>query len=223
MKTSKLAGWGTLLIAGIGLAWVAWQERRLSELEAEQARVQSEIARPPQELASTAPVQEVRPLSPEERLELMSLRRRATELSGIQRRMARVVDENAALREQAVAISNRVANPFPPGWVKRSEARLLGFSTPEAALESFIWALHHRDTNVLFQALLPGMADGMVRNAEANPDAIWDSAPKLPGFLIRSKTTDEDGAVRLDVEIAPGALAPEMKWTLVNGGWRLSP
>lgn len=225
MNLHRAGSWGLLVVAVLGGVAVTFQHRELSSLTAEKERRLGQVAQRTEALSAGAivpPANPAPPLNASERLELMTLRRQVTELSEVKRRAARVVDENSALRAQSASISNRLASPFPPGWVKRSEARQAGFNTPEAAFESFVWALHHRDTNILFQALVPEMHETLARNwASDGPEGFWAVASKFPGFLIRKTSKTEEGTAKLEVEIAPGAMVPEVTAKRLNGAWRL--
>lgn len=225
MKNPGRWFWLLAAVALVGAVLVVLQGRELRSLAAERDAIQalsaraSEASRPD----DSAPAKQAgRPLTSGERLELMNLRRQVTELAEVKRRAPRVADENAALRAQSASISNRVAAPFAPGWVRRSDARRVGFATPEAAFESFIWALQHRDTNTLFQALEPEMHETLRRNwNSAGAGGIWNMASRIPGFVIRNTSIATDGTAKLEVEVAPGVTLPEVTARQVNNSWRL--
>ena len=44
---------------------------------------------------------------------------------------------------------------LPPGYIRKSEARMVGYSTPDDTLQSFLWAIQNRDLTNVLQALAP--------------------------------------------------------------------
>jgi hypothetical protein len=226
MNIFRAGSWGMLAIAVLGVIAVLVQRSELRSLSAERARVNAEKAQERDaELPSAAVVQPAKaasPLNAAERLELMNLRRRVTELSDVKRRMASVQQEQVALKAESVALSNRLAKPFPPGWVKRSQARNRGFSTPEAAFETWVWSVDQRNQEMLFAAVAPEMRERLASNlGHSGPEGLWKSVERVPGFLIRKVTPVDATHVKISVEVAPGMEVPEIGVRLVDGGWRL--
>jgi hypothetical protein len=169
--------------------------------------------------SSNAPV-----LTPTERLELMALRRRATELSEQRRQLARLSDENAVLRNRLVMASNVAASRFPPDWTARAAARQAGLATPEAAFESFVWALEHKDMNYLLQVVAPEFGELMRRNlASSGHEEFWRMREGLAGFRIVEARIQAPDTATVRFEIMPGEAGPEMSLRLIDGAWRVRP
>jgi len=220
-------GWLLTTCAVCGVA--AFRQRsELAGLKAELSRVgsaDSELvmavdssARPaPPASTGTAPG-----LNARDKIELMKLRSRVTELSEIKRRMARVSEENSALRARTAALSNLAAHTYPPGWVKRADAKSAGFGTPEAAFETFVWALERRDTNALFQALTPEMHTSFLRQWQSvGPEEFWKVAGRIPGFRVSKVTPISDSEVQMEIDMIPGMPSPEVKASRIDGRWRI--
>ena len=228
MKASQLSKLGilaALLLVGMGGVAVVRQGQTLSALGVERDRLRfEEVTQADEKAGSRPPVVDgkTQPLGVEERLELMTLRRKVTELSDIKRRTARVTDENTALRGQLANVSHRLAKPFPPGWLKRAAARNRGFSTPEAAFETWVWSVAQRDQETLFASVVPEMRERLANNlAHSGPERLWKSVERIPGFLIRKVTPIDATQVELSVEIAPGMEGAEITARLVDCGWRM--
>lgn len=222
------AAW--VVVAGCVAMWVV-RGRELEEVRARQ-RVRAAVGEEQRMVgvrvsasgdAGKSATKGSAPLSAQERLELMDLRRRVTELSDAKRRLAGVADEHARLTIQAADAKKLSDRKFPDGWVARSLARNRGFATPQAAFETLVWAIHNRDTNVLFQALVPEIHAQVAQNQERSGlDAFWAESQRIPGFVVRSATPVGDGEQELVVEMAPGVTLPKLRAARVNGGWRLN-
>jgi hypothetical protein len=226
MNLFRSGSWIMLAIAVLGVIAVLFQRSELHSLQAERARVTAERAQERvadlQTAAVVPPANAAPPLNAAERLELMNLRRRVTELSEVKRRMASVQQEQVALKAESVALSNRLAKPFPPGWMKRSQARNRGFSTPEAAFETWVWSVDQRNQETLFAAVVPEMRERLTNNlGHSGPEGLWKSVGRIPGFLIRKVTPIDATHVELTVEIAPDTDVEEVTVRLVDGGWRM--
>jgi hypothetical protein len=226
MNFFRSGSWVMLAIAVLGVIAVLVQRSELRSLSADRAKVTAQLAQQRaaelQTAAIVPPANAAPPLNAAERLELMNLRRRVTELSDMKRRMASVQQEQAALKVESMALSNRLATTFPPGWVKRSAARNRGFSTPEAAFETWVWSVDQRNQETLFAAVAPEMRERLASNlGHSGPDGLWKSVERIPGFLIRKVTPIDATHVKMSVEVAPGMEVPEIGARLVDGGWRL--
>ena len=217
---------GTGAIVGLGLLpqreTLASLHARLGEAKAarSQEAMASRRAAPPQPLTVARAE-----LSPAEKLEQARLRAEVARLRERQRNLAGAVEENQRLRaELARSGTNKVSHslPLPPGYIRRSAARLQGYDTPQHALESFIWAVERRDTNSLFAALHPedaaGMADQLARQGT---DAGFQELAKIPGFAVSREEPAGDDETTLWIEFAPGTTPTDMKFQRVDGQWRL--
>src|ERR1051326_6275308 len=130
------------LICLVSLAGVLAQRRQLAALRTEQVglRVQRE-ARDQNSLDSTAPARLVEnganPIASPS-LELLRMRAEVARLTNRRRELTGVDKENERLRTQlAASRTNRnAAVELPSGYIRKSTARFLGYTTPEATLES---------------------------------------------------------------------------------------
>jgi hypothetical protein len=218
---------GTLILLALALGTASVrQQRNLAGLRSELGELQT-LAQQRQAAAAasrTKPASPVQPLSETEKLELIQLRAEVTRLQERRKELAAVKAENEKLQEHlASAGSGTEQASLPAGYVRRREARFVGAATPEAALQSFFWALEQRDTNALLQLLGPGVAEDFRRQlGQHGADDFW-KAVHIPGYRIVEVEQKADDHVVLKVEILPGEPPDTMNLRWLEGGWRLSP
>ena len=211
-----------LVVCGAGGVAAYRQRAEMKDLEVRHRQLGEGQALTPVELGPGPQTVTTVGLNTGEKIELMKLRSRVTELSEIKRRMARVAEENVALRGRASAMSNLATQTYPPGWVRRADAKSAGFGSPEAAFETFVWALEHRDTNALFHALIPEMHDSLIRQWQsAGPEEFWKVTSRIPGFRVTKVTPISEGEVQMEIDMVPGMSSPEVKASRTNGQWKI--
>jgi hypothetical protein len=152
-------------------------------------------------------------------LELLRLRSEVTRLTGRRRELAAARGENERLRIQLAASRTNLsaANALPPGYVRKSEARFVGYSTPADTIQSLLWALQQRD----FTNVLAAFTPEVVRQMQQNKN-FFEEVSIIPGMRIKSQQQMPDGAIELEVEVVPGEPLPErMRFLLINGQWKL--
>jgi hypothetical protein len=160
-------------------------------------------------------------LSETNRLELLRLRAEVIRLGQRQRELAPARTENASLKARMA--TNAPAAP-PPGWVRRAEARFTGAGSPEAALQSFFWAIEHRDTNALLQLMTDTQAEQMRKAIEAGErNDFWEESRLIPGFRIVGTEARSDTERVVKVEFIPGEQPAEIVVRRVGQDWRLAP
>lgn len=214
------------MVAVLAVGWAgstAYRQRvEIRDLEERQRSLDRETLAATAEVESVAQSAPPAALSAAEKIQLMTLRSRVTELSEIKRRAAKVTAENTALSNQAATLNQLASRTFPPGWVRRGDAKSAGFGSPEAAFESFLWALEHRDTNVLYQALVPEMHEALARRWQsAGPEQFWKEGSLIPGFRLTQVTTIGEGEVRMEIEMVPGMPLSQVPAIRTNGQWRI--
>jgi len=166
--------------------------------------------------------------------ELLQLRSQVTRLQARQRELAGVPAESERLRAQlAGATSNAAAGyVLPPGYIRKSQAQLVGYSTPENTIQSFLWALQNHDFTNLLQALTPGAAEALQAQLERSgktPEEFFKGSEIIPGMAIQKPQTAPDGSVQVEVQVAPAAGAnrgsdshiENFRFRQINGEWKL--
>jgi len=213
---------GVLGIVCLGtLAAVGVQRRELAALHARRA-APSESAQvdqsPPQATATVTSVH-CEPLTEREKLERLQLRAEVTQLRQREQQLAGVRENNARLLAKLSSLNLKpetIKVELPQGYVRSSEAKMVGFATPEKAFESFAWAFQRWDTNTLGQACTPEFYSHL-----SNSEELRENASKVPGFMIRRKTSLADGTVELEVEVVPGTTPEKLRLHLEDGQWKV--
>jgi hypothetical protein len=205
------------------------QRGQLTALRAEQRRLLAESAAPPADSARVPAVEitAVTPgvSSPSVSSELLRLRGEVTRLARQRDELASVAAENQRLRAQA---ANRATNattgpPLPSGYVRISQARMAGYDTPEATIESMLWAIHNHDLTNLLQAFAPEEAQQIQKQADrsgAGRESFFQEAAAIPGLSIVSREQMPDGSISVKAEIAPGMPFGPIRFRQINGQWK---
>ena len=158
-------------------------------------------------------------------LELLRLRSEVARLTARRRELAVARGENERLRAQVAASRTNVsdANALPPGYVRRSEARLVGYTTPADTIQSLLWAVQNRDFTNFLEAFIPEAAQQLRQQvARSGEDDFFKDASIIPGMRIKSQQQMPDGSIELEMEIVPGEPLPEkMRFRQINGQWKL--
>jgi hypothetical protein len=159
--------------------------------------------------------------------ELLRLRSEVTRLSARKRELAHVVQEAEQLRAQlASAQTNSPAGSrLPPGYIRKSQAQMVGYSTPENTVQSFLWALQQHDASSVLRAFTPAQAQALRARFEppAQPEqGFFKETDQLPGLAIEGRRNLPDGSVQLQVTFAPGLPSQTFRLQVVNGEWKLA-
>jgi glucose/arabinose dehydrogenase len=189
------------------LAATMVQSKQTAQLKLEERELRAKAganratANPTASADKTAPAAGA--LSNEELLELMRLRNQVHQMRERLREMPGVRSENENLRVRlAVAQTNQTGAAtvqLPPGYIRRKDAQFLGFSTPEATLQSLFWGAANHDTNVLFRAM-----DGIESQFARDEADFWKKAGAIPGFHILRTESQSDTEAEIKFEIVPG-------------------
>lgn len=223
--------WIAVIATGLVLAM---QHSRSKTLHAREAfALEATASRLPSTLASATPSAEAvavstsEPLTPDEKLELMQLRDRVSSLRERQRSGPGVSNENAQLRTQLASFGSAAQGTLPPGYLRRVDARNVGAATPEAAMESFLWAIRHRDVDAVLGAIVfreVQLGNFLRQQLESGADNDFTRTIEgaLPGFRVAGKQELEPDRVRLDLDLGPGVKrTEEVHFRRVDGDWRL--
>lgn len=122
------------------------------------------------------------------------------------------------------ARTNQVAGPtpeFPPGYFPRHEFADRGNATPEAALETFWWAMSHGNLPKLF-AVSMEMAGQPVPENPNRDDDFTQLFRSFPGYQIARRGNGAPGQLVMGLQTAPGARVVDMILVNTNGQWLVS-
>jgi len=131
------------------LCAVALQRRQVLNLRAEQQRKLADTTAPAE--AITAPP--VTP-SPSVSRELLQLRNQVAQLRRRRDELLPVRSEHEQLVLQLGA-RGKNASALPPNYIRKAQAQLVGYNSPEATLQSFLFAIRNHDLTNFFQAFTP--------------------------------------------------------------------
>jgi hypothetical protein len=226
---------GLLAVVCLATLWSVWGQRsQLAGLRAEQQQLLAQLAAKADGAASpgTAEATGASSAAPHPALvatpELLRLRSQVTQLTERRRELAGARAENEQLRAQLASRGTNGPDGFqlPPGYVRRSEARFVGYNTPDDTLQSLLWAVQNHDLTNLLQAFTPEIAKEYREQAGESPQSIehfWSESAALVGIGIVGRKQDaSDGSITAEMEVVPGEDGPRMTFRQVNGQWKIA-
>jgi hypothetical protein len=209
----------------LGFLWAVFsQGNQVSNLREEQKRLLSQLtassgevkAPEPTSLAVPAPVAT-------NSNELLRLRNEVNQLTRRKKELASVQPENDRLRVQLASAGTNKHDILPSGYVRKSVARNAGYTTPEATVETLLWAAQNKDLKAFLEGLAPETAKSLQASfarSGKSMEEIFKSTDQFPGFRILSKEEAGPGEMKLSLEIAPGMEPALIKLRLINGQWK---
>jgi hypothetical protein len=189
------------------------EQQRLADLE--QSALPSEPASQPSESSVEVPS------------ELLRLRNQVSQLSARKRELAGVQEANEKLRAQLIerGTNNPGATKLPAGYIRKSEARLVGYNSPADTIQSFLWALQNRNAEALKQAFAPAERGGY--SPVQDPEGLFFRTRDIFGMRIVGKPQQDqvdptgNRIVQLQVELAPGVRPSLMGMKQIGGQWKI--
>ena len=232
MNRRALLG-GFLVVVCVATLWGVWDQRnQLAGLQADQQQLLAQVATNGSispvaaepgaaSLDAPSPTLVITP-------ELLRLRSEVTRLEERRNELTGVRAENDRLQAQLASRGKNGpgGSQLPPGYMRRSQAQMVGFNTPENTLQSLLWAIQNRDLTNLLQAFMAESAENSRARAGQTESSIADffqNAAGLIGMGILSRTQDvQNGSIVLEVEIAPDAPHAQVTLRQVNGQWKIA-
>jgi len=237
MNRRLLLGSLLLIVCLATLCGVWSQQSQLAGLRAEQRQLVAQLAARAGGSASpgTAEATGASSGTPQPTLavtpELLRLRSEVTRLTERRRDLASARGENERLRaELASRGTNGAAGfRFPPGFVRKSEARMVGYKTPDDTLQSFLWAVRNHDVTNALQAFAPEKAKELRGELGGSSQSIEDVMNNAAGFFgmqiverdINEQHPSKDGSIVSHVEVVPGLSGPTICFRRINGQWKI--
>ena len=228
MKPRALVN-GVLVLGSLALLWaVSNQRHELLELREQQQHrlTQSTNAFVP---AGTAQINEsdAPPLvsSPSVSRELLRLR---NEVNGLARRRQELVGFKAENEQLLVRVAARRTNTtatLPPGYLRRSEAAMVGYGSPEATLQSFLWAIRNRDVTNMLQAFTPEAARRFKRQSggsKGGEQNAFEGMDAIIGLAVVGREPQADGTIKTRVMIIPELPPAEIQFQQIGGEWKMN-
>jgi hypothetical protein len=225
---------GFLTAVCLATLWGALSQRsQLASLRGEQQQLLAQVAATADGSASPSAAETgASPGTPRQTLlvtpDLLRLRNEVTRLTERRRELAGVRAENEQLRAQIASRGTNGPGGFqlPPGYVRKSEARMVGYNTPDDTLQSLLWATRNHDLTNALQAFTPERAAELRARAGESQQAIeafFRDEVVLPGMAVISRKQDtNDGLTYLEVEVMPGMEHAEISLKQINGQWKIA-
>jgi hypothetical protein len=112
-----------------------------------------------------------------------------------------------------------------PGYLRKSEARLVGYNSPDDTIQSMLWSIQNHDMTNLLQALAPDQADQLrerLAQGKRSSEDFFGDAGTVPGMAILRRKQLPDGSVELEVEMAPGLNPDPIRMQQFGGQWKIT-
>jgi hypothetical protein len=214
---------GLMSLLSLTAVWaVLIQHHQLQSLR-KQTRIVASISTPlpptsaaNESATSTASVGATADTSPE----LLRLRSEAGLLAARQRELLPLQTENEQLRARINAAGTNIGAALPPGYLRKSQARFVGYGTPDDTLQSFLWALHNRNLTNLLQALTPGSAK-LLQSQTESMDSFLEQMQALVGMSITEREQLPDGGMALKVQVLPELPPANITFRNTNREWKM--
>jgi hypothetical protein len=159
-------------------------------------------------------------------LELLRLRGQVGQLDRRRRELDGVLTENERLRTQVA--DRKAGKPGSSlssgGYLRRAEARFAGYATPEATLQTLLWALHNRDLTNILMAFTPEIAEKLTSDLQQpgrSAEDFFNGVDALIGMQVIGRE-ESDAGIALQVEIVPGMPPETIQLRQVNGEWKMA-
>jgi hypothetical protein len=218
-RTQLLSALLTMLFLAAVVGVVA-QTRRITELRQEKRHLVFPEDLPEPDPPGVAPSPNAELVPVDSSRELLRLRAEVTRLSQQRRSLLSVSNEyqrlNAQLASRRVP---EVGSALPPGYLRTSQAKLVGYATPEDTLQSIMWAISHQDVTNLVKGLAPAEAQKFQSQMSANE--FFRDTSSFIGASIKERYPMADGSVELMAELVPGLPAQRLRFLRIDGEWKL--
>ena len=234
MNRRALLG-GFLVAVCLATLWGVWSQRgQVAGLRAEQQQLMALLAAKGDGQASAAGAETVGAGSGTAAPalvatpELLRLRSEVTRLAARRRELAGVRADNERLRAQLASRGTNGPGGFqlPPGYVRKRDARMVGYNTPENTLQSLLWAIQNRDLTNVLQAFTAESVEHFLAQAAQSKRSVEDFFRDSAGFVgmavVGRKQDSNDGSFELEVEVVPGVPHVELPFQQTNGQWKIA-
>jgi len=210
----------SVLISACAVWGVIHQHKTVAALRAEQETRLNQISKTPTVGTAVVAAPAAQSLNPPS--DLIQLRAEFASLTRRRRELEPVRAENESLRAKLAQAVNGApgagAGADGANYIRKNQARMAGYNTPEDTIQTVMWAMNNHDTNALLEAFDPQMVPQITKEFERNG---FDGAEALVRVKIVSRQTLPDGRVQLSIQ-SDAAPDPEpVTFSLIGGKWRI--
>lgn len=128
----------------------------------------------------------------------------------------------AKLHARTNEVENLPAPEFPPGYFPRHELADRGTATPEAALETFWWAMSTGNLPKLYAVAAESAGQPAPENPDQQDDSFEQRFRSFPGYQIVKRENSATGQLVIGLKTAPEARVVDMILIHTNGQWLVS-
>ena len=223
----------TLIAAGLTLLSLALlccafvQRHKLTELRAEQQRSNAQQEALRLSATAAAPVQPANADGATGQAsvssELLKLRAEVSRLTQRRDELAHLDAENQELKTRIAA---SVTNGTSSGYIRKSQAKFVGYDSPEHTLQTFLWAIQNKDAARFLETLTPQVAQALRQDQQASGkpfETLFVGAEALVGFGILETRRVADDHYSVQVQIHPDVPPEEMSFFRIGGEWKMGP
>jgi len=209
------------------LTLVFAKRRELISLKLEESKLRQPAVEVTQPVGHVANVAITSPPQYTPSAELLRLRGEVGQLERRKRELASIRTENETLRTQLATKGTNAPTGIvlPAGYIRKADAKLAGFGTPEDTIQSMLWAIQNRDTATFIQAFNPEAAKQMEAEIERRGSAeeFFKEAEAMPGLRILGKETESNDTTVLTIEMIPGdeSSSQKVRFKQFAGQWKL--
>jgi hypothetical protein len=224
---------GFLFVVCLTTLWGVWGQRnQLAGLRAEQRQLLSQQASNSPASLTAADAGAALSGTPPPALvvtpELLRLRSEVTRLTERRRELEGVRAENERLLARVASRGTNGPGGFqlPPGYIRKSEARMVGYNSLDDTLQSLLWAARNHDLTNLLQAFTPEGAEELRAQAGESRESIKDffskSAALVGMRVVKREQAASDGSVAVEVEVMPDMPLAQISFRQINGQWKIA-
>jgi len=188
----------------------AEQERKVAEAT---AQTNNSVALPDPSLAPSLAVPR----------ELLQLRNQAGQLRRQRDELLPVRAEHERLLLQLTAGGTN-ASALRANYIRKAQARMVGYNTPEDALQSFLWTLQNHDLTNFLQALTPEGSRYYESDVQRSGTfaKLFDDSQAFIGFSIVNTQRLDDTTIQANLQLAPGLPPIPVNLQQIENQWKIS-
>ena len=231
MKARTFVTGVSIALCLVALWTINVQGRRRAELQTEEADLLANLAKllEPQSSPREQPDTQTAPLDSSSTSDLLRLRSEVTRLTEQRRSLATVQTEHDRLQAQLAARATSGTNrmELPPGYISKTQARMVGFNSPENTIQSMLWALQNHDFSTFIQAFTPEAAEKLMSSLPQSEQAVFHEAEKVLALGVVEQHANNDGMIEAKLQMVPAnpaqvEPAETMRFQQIDGQWKIA-